>query len=324
MSKIKKIVNIIFLFFLFAGNFFSDTATKELKIANQFPTYDQMVKGNFSIYGGRDFDIHKEYIYMSDHSGHTIFKFDLDGNYIRQFGQEGQGPGDFQYPLHLQVYKNHLYIADNMNSRLQIINLDGTYNNQIKLVTIFMDLKIINNRIFIHNINTYNIDNTIIEIYNLKGSLLEKIKLDNMKSRFGNWKYNASLSMEMDEKFIYCLQQYDTAFYIFNTKGELVKEFNLEINPLDNTEYQKINYSYTFPCFYVHKDKIFTGISWPGKIMIKVFDMNGGFLFQLEKEMNDNQIYSPCAMKFVKRNEHDFLYILFSNPDTFFMAAEIN
>lgn len=323
----KKIKIFIIIIIILVGYIKADQKIKKLKIINQFPTYDQMVGGNFSIYGGRDFDIHGDYLYMSDHFGHMIFKFDLEGNFVKHFGRQGQGPGEFHYPNEIQVYKGLLYVCDNRNSRIQILDLEGSFVRQIKLLTGFMETEIINDKFFIHDIINYGQDKKILELYDLKGNSLKKIKNSNLKSRYNKQdvRLDASLDMVRYKDQLHCLQQYGTTYLIYDSDGNLVRHFQLEMNPLDNKQYKKIEFMWSYPCFGVYDDKIFAAVCWRGKIMLWVFDMEGRFLYQMEKDMEEeNEIYIPKVIKHIIKNGKNYLYISITYPDTSILVAEIN
>ena len=57
-----------------------------------------------------------------------IVKFDKDGNFIKCWGRNGKGPGEFDIP-HSLVFdaKGLLYIADRSNARIQVFDADGKY-----------------------------------------------------------------------------------------------------------------------------------------------------------------------------------------------------
>ena len=57
-----------------------------------------------------------------------IVKFDKDGNFIKAWGKNGKGPGEFDIP-HSLVFdaKGLLYIADRSNARIQVFDADGNY-----------------------------------------------------------------------------------------------------------------------------------------------------------------------------------------------------
>jgi streptogramin lyase len=57
-----------------------------------------------------------------------VLKFDKDGNFIKDWGGKGNGPGEFNLP-HSLVFdaQGLLYIADRNNARIQVFDADGTY-----------------------------------------------------------------------------------------------------------------------------------------------------------------------------------------------------
>jgi hypothetical protein len=62
-----------------------------------------------------------------------VIKFDRDGNFIRTWGGEGTGPGQFDVPHSIVVdAKGLLHIADRSNQRIQVFDADGTYLRESK------------------------------------------------------------------------------------------------------------------------------------------------------------------------------------------------
>jgi len=57
-----------------------------------------------------------------------IVKFDKDGNFLKCWGRNGKGPGEFDIP-HSLVFdaQGLLYIADRSNARIQVFDADGNY-----------------------------------------------------------------------------------------------------------------------------------------------------------------------------------------------------
>ena len=57
-----------------------------------------------------------------------VLKLDGDGNFIKDWGGKGSGPGEFDLP-HSLVFdaQGLLYIADRNNARIQVFDADGTY-----------------------------------------------------------------------------------------------------------------------------------------------------------------------------------------------------
>lgn len=73
-------------------------------------------------------------IYVLDAGNHRIQKFDPEGKYLESFGRQGQGPGEFQFPLSLAIdTEGRMYIPDAGNQHLVILNADGSLYKNIKL-----------------------------------------------------------------------------------------------------------------------------------------------------------------------------------------------
>lgn len=72
--------------------------------------------------------------------GHTIgkgnariMKFTKDGKFIKQWGEHGSGPGQFEIPHDIAIdSKGRLFVADRGNKRIQIFNQDGKFLEEWK------------------------------------------------------------------------------------------------------------------------------------------------------------------------------------------------
>ena len=61
-------------------------------------------------------------------SNARIVKFSADGKFIKAWGKEGTGPGEFNNPHSLAMdSKGRLFVADRGNSRIQIFDQDGRF-----------------------------------------------------------------------------------------------------------------------------------------------------------------------------------------------------
>lgn len=67
-------------------------------------------------------------LYIADSRNYRIVKFNADGELVGTFGEEGDGPGQFNFPHSLVVdTRGRLLVADRENQRIQVFSLDGEY-----------------------------------------------------------------------------------------------------------------------------------------------------------------------------------------------------
>jgi sugar lactone lactonase YvrE len=77
-------------------------------------------------------------IFVSD--GHTpnkgnarVVKFTKDGKFVKQWGEHGSGPGQFEVPHALAIDSDgRLFVGDRANNRIQIFDQDGNFIAQWK------------------------------------------------------------------------------------------------------------------------------------------------------------------------------------------------
>jgi len=74
-------------------------------------------------------------MYVLDSGNHRIQKFDADGKYLATIGNQGQGPGEFQYPQSIDVDADGmLYVSESMNRRIQILTPEGEEIKTVKMI----------------------------------------------------------------------------------------------------------------------------------------------------------------------------------------------
>jgi peptidylamidoglycolate lyase len=67
--------------------------------------------------------------YLGDGYWHSrIVKYDADGDYLFEWGELGDGPGQFDLVHGLAIDKNHrVYVGDRSNNRIQVFTEDGKF-----------------------------------------------------------------------------------------------------------------------------------------------------------------------------------------------------
>jgi sugar lactone lactonase YvrE len=70
----------------------------------------------------------KENLYVCEYGGHDrIQVFTRDGEWLREFGSAGTGPGQFQRPSGLTWHDGKVFVADAVNNRVLIFRDSGEY-----------------------------------------------------------------------------------------------------------------------------------------------------------------------------------------------------
>ena len=80
-----------------------------------------------------DFDVDENgNIYIIDGASAQIRVFNSDGKYSKAIGRKGQGPGEFQMPVFVQITaQNEVAVFDYMPRKMIFFSLDGRYLRQI-------------------------------------------------------------------------------------------------------------------------------------------------------------------------------------------------
>jgi hypothetical protein len=81
-------------------------------------------------------------LYILDRGNHRLLKFNREGDFVWVMGQEGQGPGEFQYPRDIALTPS-AEIAVKDGSALHFCTLDGVFQRTIKLRGSFMNFVVL-------------------------------------------------------------------------------------------------------------------------------------------------------------------------------------
>ncbi len=72
--------------------------------------------------------VRKNKLYVVDTLAHSIFVFDLEGNFISRFGGRGKGDGEFNYPAYICAdNEGKIYVADTLNFRIQVFDENNKF-----------------------------------------------------------------------------------------------------------------------------------------------------------------------------------------------------
>ncbi len=99
-------------------------------------------------------------LFISNYSKYNIYKFDKDGNFVKEFGKEGDKKGEFLYRPTLHGILDDKYVfASDHQGRIQLFYLNGEFYKMVKID--YMPLQIIplkNNKMAILGHVPYNGD----------------------------------------------------------------------------------------------------------------------------------------------------------------------
>ena len=72
-------------------------------------------------------EIKFEKIFVVKENSNCIAIFDLQGNFLQEFGNKGSNQGEFDGPQNLEIYQNMVFVTDSGNNRVQIFDLQGNF-----------------------------------------------------------------------------------------------------------------------------------------------------------------------------------------------------
>ena len=83
-------------------------------------------EGRLARPAGVAYDAAADRLYVSDSGTHRIIVFSAEGRMLQTIGENGGGPGQFNFPTHLALTREgELLVTDTLNFRVQIFDRDG-------------------------------------------------------------------------------------------------------------------------------------------------------------------------------------------------------
>ena len=78
------------------------------------------------------FDPQGNAFFSDGYKNARVAKYDKDGNWVKSWGERGNGPGQFATPHGIQAdNQGRVYVADRSNNRIQVFDGDGNFIRQI-------------------------------------------------------------------------------------------------------------------------------------------------------------------------------------------------
>lgn len=231
---------------LFVTNLISQIEIKDLTNTNNFKDLKikKTIQNDFDFYQAVYVDKIKENYVIVDLGNNTIYIFDQKLQKIKQFSEEGEGPGRIQFISYLYIIDDKYILVGNA-LKLSIFNDKGEFINQINLLT-YKNPEIISlDRTFLLKSQGEKLEYYLMTS---KGVLNSKIITD--KSNYK--RYNHKLIKGYSGSYYY-----NRPFYFNNSFIDVRVHKKFTITQFDLTFNEINNYSYNFKAIKRNWDSFF-------------------------------------------------------------------
>ncbi|HEY5674886.1 MAG TPA: 6-bladed beta-propeller [Malonomonas sp.] len=111
------------------GGYVSDTSSGSIYRFNSAEVVvAEFGKAELNRPNGLVFDSQRQRLYVADTLNHQLAVFDPAGNLLERIGTRGSGPGEFNFPLDVDLGPNgELVVLDALNSRVQVLDASGRF-----------------------------------------------------------------------------------------------------------------------------------------------------------------------------------------------------
>ena len=123
------------------------TLTFYLNLDNDLARVDLLELGDFEFGEISDFIIQSDAIYIADLYSSQLYKFSLEGEFLKKAGNSGRGPGEFEYGPKLIAANSEKLFVNSLAPWLHVFDLNLNY---------IEDKEVIRNALTIHDIITDN------------------------------------------------------------------------------------------------------------------------------------------------------------------------
>jgi hypothetical protein len=195
-------------------------------------------------------------IFVSDNREHNIYKFDKNGNFIKKFGQLGEGPGDLYVPGSMSILDNKYLVVGEYagNRRISIFDLEGNFFKLLKVRgSVYRPTSLKNNKIAYLSYTVVPIGNSTYFYKQIEINIIDAITNENIKVNKYEFKEQ---SIKVDESFkVYMGEVGGNVFIastnegnlligdsilsyidIYSLDGKKIKSFKLNMNPTPVTK----------------------------------------------------------------------------------------
>ncbi|WHZ02354.1 6-bladed beta-propeller [Neobacillus sp. YX16] len=215
--------------FLFLNNTKAvDTGLLKVLDPQGAPNYSMSLTGDFDKPLKKPMDVtaNESFTYVSDTDNKRVLAFDVGGNFLFSFGEDGQGEGQFKFPYGISTdEKGRVFVADLYNGNISIFDEKGKFIEYFApeaskdgKVSSPAALRIIDKKVYVTDIKANK-----AYVFDMKGKLLLEIG----KHGTNDGEFNAPNGITADEEGnIYVVDTGNQRVQIFDKKGKFVKIIN--------------------------------------------------------------------------------------------------
>ncbi len=150
-------------------------------------------------------------IYISDRDNQCVHKFNKKGDLLKKIGQEGKGPGEFNYPVGIAVAGDRLLVCDMTNDRVQVLTTELEPVNVIGGFDYAYDIAVDYEQLL------YVADSCEgIKVYTMDGEF---------RHRFNHEQLVSARGVCVDGGFVYVSDTDRDRVYVFTRDGQFVTSF---------------------------------------------------------------------------------------------------
>jgi hypothetical protein len=258
-------------------------------------------------------------IYVLDSQECLIKKYDSKGVFIRNFGREGQGPGEFTSPSSMMITpQDEIYVGDYMSRKIEVFGSQGEYQETMKVEFIY-DFSLTGKKDLIvgyqfydqegmgsYKVGKYDLQkNKIIDFYGQKTYWPARISDNEFAYDFP---YFVRWSINSDDK-IYIASGVAYEISVFTPEGNLLFKFTKDSDafPVAGEEFKRIS------------DRL-TPTRGPNPFMAKAVYPFFKFIACDEKDRVWVEHYQP---RWHKRANKETVYDVFSADGIFLFSTKI-
>jgi hypothetical protein len=187
-------------------------------------------------------------IYILDRKDKKVKIFDSEGKFLRKFGKGGQGPGEMNVPITIQIISNdELVVSDALNQRLMFYSLEGEFKREIStaLKALGLTLPMFDSQGNIIGQQIVPTEEKLMrEVRKYDGelnSLFTIASIDNtnlVQGKINPFQVVIFYQLGKDNA-IYCSNPDEYEIKVLNTEGKMVRRILKDYDPVKVTEKDK-------------------------------------------------------------------------------------